>query len=177
MSARWAIFSLVIVLSMANNESFGQRTKNFSRNFLPMWERATEYTLILAEEMPQGLYQFRPDSSVMTFGQHLSHIAQNLYWLNSTYIVDEESPLEGDDFDYLPKEEVIELLENAFKYVSQTINGMTDEEVAQRVSFGGENVDKERILYLMRDHMTHHRAQVVIYMRLNGMKPPRYVGW
>jgi uncharacterized damage-inducible protein DinB len=30
---------------------------------------------------------------------------------------------------------------------------------------------------LMHDHHTHHRGQIIVYLRLNGLKPPKYVGW
>jgi uncharacterized damage-inducible protein DinB len=28
---------------------------------------------------------------------------------------------------------------------------------------------------MIADHITHHRGQMLVYMRLNGLKPPRYV--
>jgi len=30
---------------------------------------------------------------------------------------------------------------------------------------------------LLNDHQTHHRGQLVVYLRLNGIKPPAYIGW
>jgi len=36
---------------------------------------------------------------------------------------------------------------------------------------------KKIILMLMRDHMTHHRGMLVIYLRENGIKPAGYKGW
>ncbi|NJL74904.1 MAG: hypothetical protein HC892_07620 [Saprospiraceae bacterium] len=30
---------------------------------------------------------------------------------------------------------------------------------------------------LMNDHLTHHRAQMIVYLRLKDVQPPKYVGW
>jgi uncharacterized damage-inducible protein DinB len=38
-------------------------------------------------------------------------------------------------------------------------------------------MNKLQILNLLNDHQTHHRAQLIVYLRINGIKPPDYVGW
>jgi uncharacterized damage-inducible protein DinB len=36
---------------------------------------------------------------------------------------------------------------------------------------------RRQILILMHDHQSHHVGQLIVYLRLNGIKPPAYVGW
>ncbi|MEM9260816.1 MAG: DinB family protein, partial [Bacteroidota bacterium] len=36
---------------------------------------------------------------------------------------------------------------------------------------------KRVIVYLLQDHATHHRSQLLVYLRLLGHQPPRYRGW
>lgn len=36
---------------------------------------------------------------------------------------------------------------------------------------------RRQILLLLHDHQTHHIGQVIVYLRLKGIKPPAYVGW
>jgi uncharacterized damage-inducible protein DinB len=38
-------------------------------------------------------------------------------------------------------------------------------------------MNKLQIINLINDHQTHHRAQLLVYLRLKGVKPPEYVGW
>ncbi len=38
-------------------------------------------------------------------------------------------------------------------------------------------MNKLQINNPMQDHQTHHRAQLLNYLRLNGIKPPAYIGW
>lgn len=36
---------------------------------------------------------------------------------------------------------------------------------------------RRQILILMHDHQAHHIGQLIVYLRLKGIKPPGYVGW
>jgi uncharacterized damage-inducible protein DinB len=157
--------------------SLAQRGENFPREFLPLWERATAYTLEVAEAMPAERYQYRPSEGMFTFADQMVHIVKNLYWLNSAYIKAETSPIKDDPLENKSKEEIIKLLRDAFKYVADAAKNTTDRDVKNPVRFADEVVNKERIFYLMRDHMTHHRGQCIVYLRLNGLQPPRYKGW
>jgi uncharacterized damage-inducible protein DinB len=89
----------------------------------------------------------------------------------------EENPADSIEWAKLTKEEIISYLKKAFDYVGETVKNINEEELNDTLKFGGETVNKERIFYLMRDHMTHHRAQLIIYLRMNNIEPPRYVGW
>ncbi|MEO1713702.1 MAG: DinB family protein, partial [Bacteroidota bacterium] len=39
------------------------------------------------------------------------------------------------------------------------------------------NVSKASILSTMDTHLSHHRGQLVVYLRLLGHKPPSFIGW
>ena len=43
------------------------------------------------------------------------------------------------------------------------------------LDYFGLNRTKRQIFMLLADHITHHRGQMLVYMRLNGLVPPRYV--
>jgi uncharacterized damage-inducible protein DinB len=44
-----------------------------------------------------------------------------------------------------------------------------------KLDYLGIERTKRQIFLLLADHITHHRAQMLVYMRLNGLVPPRYV--
>ncbi|MDW7690400.1 DinB family protein [Flammeovirgaceae bacterium SG7u.111] len=166
-----------ILLALLGFEATAQRQKSFSKQFMPTWENATEYTLAVANLMPPEKYDYKPSDGQLTFAQLMVHIAENLSWINSTYIMAEENPMKSDDYDGLGKDEVIALLEQSFKYTSKSIGNLNDLQITKGVKFAGENLSIGQMVYLMRDHMTHHRAQAIVYLRMNGIKPPTYVGW
>ncbi len=39
---------------------------------------------------------------------------------------------------------------------------------------GGKEMSKRRVLRYLLDHTTHHRGQVIVHMRLAGLRPPQY---
>ncbi|WP_020526645.1 DinB family protein [Flexithrix dorotheae] len=168
---------LIFIFFIASQLAYGQRDDYFSRQYVPMWQRAMEYTLEVAEAMPEEYYNYRPKPEMLSFSQQMTHLVKNLYWLNSTYVKGEVNPLKDDDLEGKTKEEIEKLLEDAFDYVLQTAMAIQDKESRAPVKFAGEIMNKERIFYLMRDHMSHHRGQCIIYLRMNNIRPPLYRGW
>jgi len=168
---------ITILLMALVAAAHAQKEKSFSKEFLTLWKRGTAFTLAVAEAMPEAMYDYRPEEGALTFSQQLVHISENIYWLNSAFVVNEENPLGNDRNENPTKQEVIKQLKDAFGYVEGTLKNIGKEEIEMPIRFAGEEINKERIFYLMRDHMTHHRAQTMVYMRMNGIQPPRYVGW
>lgn len=151
---------------------------DFAEEYYPVWQRGSAYLLEVAEAMPAEKYDYQPSEEVFTFGEQLMHIAANLYYLNGTYI----SGTEPEDLDLdigdKSKEEIISNVREALAQVDmsyQTLASGEDEE--ELMLFGRIAADKKRVLMLMKDHVTHHRGQLVVYLRLNGILPPNYVGW
>jgi len=150
----------------------------FAEDFFPVWQRGSTYLLAVAEAMPAELYDYQPSEEVFTFAEQLMHIAANLYYLNGTYI----SGKEPEDLDLeisdKSKEEIISDLQKALLQVDASYLALqAGEEEDEIMLFNRIEADKQRVLMLMRDHVTHHRGQLVVYLRLNGILPPNYVGW
>jgi uncharacterized damage-inducible protein DinB len=165
---------LLLVLLIAANIA---TASDFKNDFDSVWERATEYTLKVVELMPAENYDFKATGDVGSFAGISGHIAGNLFWLTSKIIKDEENPVGKIDWSEQSREQIIGYLKQAFNYVKETVQNIDEEELGDTLEFGGETVNKKRIFWLMRDHMTHHRAQLIVYLRLNNIEPPRYVGW
>jgi len=47
----------------------------------------------------------------------------------------------------------------------------------EKVKFFAGPMTRRQILILMHDHQTHHLGQLIVYLRLKGIKPPDYIGW
>jgi uncharacterized damage-inducible protein DinB len=76
------------------------------------------------------------------------------------------------------REELVSLLTEAYAFGSAAIKSLSQEDWEAEVPnfFAGPR-RKRVIVYLLQDHATHHRAQVLMYLRLLGLEPPRYRGW
>jgi uncharacterized damage-inducible protein DinB len=55
---------------------------------------------------------------------------------------------------------------------------MSDSELLDsKVAFFAGPKTKLQILNLMQDHVTHRRGQLIVYLNLNDIQPPKYTGW
>ena len=140
---------------------------------------AKEYTLAVARLMPDTLYSFKPVEGEMSFAEQLIHITQNLYWLSSTYLVENPNPF-TETKEYLlllNKEAIMERVRKAYDYALLSISKLDTTTLSKELKFFAGKKDKYQFLNLIEDHQTHHRAQLIVYLRLNGIKPPEYIGW
>ncbi len=172
----------VVLAGFTIHQAFAQveitLENEFADDFYPVWQRAGAYLLEVAEVMPAELYGYQPTEDVFSFAEQLMHTAANIYFLNATYIrndTPEDFALEAAG---KSKEEIIQLLAQAIATVDASYQALAPEGEKEAVNlFNSIETNKKRVFLLIRDHMTHHRGQLVIYLRMNGIEPPAYVGW
>ncbi len=159
--------------------SSGQETPDFLSDYMKKWENAEAYTLQVAELMPESSYDFKPTEDQMTFRRQLVHLSNNIAWLSSTYLGAErpEQDLRGEIVDIYTKTEVLDILKVVFGNARAALEQLQPETLNEEVEFFAGPMTRRRVLFLMTDHITHHRAQAIIYLRLEGVDPPKYVGW
>ena len=156
-------------------QSLGAQS-SFLTDFKMKWKNAAAYTIEFASVMPEDNYSYTPTKVEMTYREQLKHVAGNIVWLCSSFLGGNPTTIDpaktGDS-----KKEVIALLERSFKYADETIAKMNEKNLEENVDFLAGKMTKRRILFLLSDHVTHHRGQLVVYLRLKNITPPDYVGW
>ena len=138
---------------------------------------AKEYTLKVAELMPEEKYSYQPSKEEMSFGEQLLHIGDNLTWLSSTHLSKKEAPLKDTANKSPGKKKVIAWVIAAYDYAIESLQQFDLKELSTTVKFFAGPMSKLQIINLIQDHQTHHRGQILVYLRLNGIKPPAYTGW
>jgi len=148
----------------------------FLEEYLKKWKNGAQYTIELAEAMPADKYDYRPTPEVRSFREQVVHIMNNMVWLSSSYLskVSFKGDLKHKD---LSKEEILMLLRQASKFAENAVRNLDAKDLEVKVDFFAGPMTKRQILMLMNDHMTHHRGQIIVYARINDIKPPRYRGW
>jgi uncharacterized damage-inducible protein DinB len=143
------------------------------------WKNAKTYALKVAELMPEEQYNFKPVPDEMTFGEQLLHIAQNMSWLSSAYlsINKQNSSNSKIEAKSLTKRSVINILSAAYDSALAVHYSLTSTQLDKKLPFFAGPMSRTQILILMHDHQTHHIGQLIVYLRLKGIKPPDYVGW
>lgn len=170
--------SLVVALIAIIASSTAQTTDQlFLEAAIKKMRHSKVYTLKVAKLMPDEKFDFRPTSGEMTFGEQLIHISSNLGWLSSAYLRVGENPVSSAAKKATKKEEIIQVVTSTYDYVLEVLEKFEVAQLQDTVSFFAGPMNKLQIINLINDHQTHHRGQLLVYLRLNGIKPPDYVGW
>lgn len=140
------------------------------------WVNSKTYTMKLANLMPEDKYDFRPTPEEMTFREQLLHIADNMTWLSSSYLFG-EAPAKRTSTGKLSKADVLKIIGAAYDLGLKAHENVKGSQLDEQVKFFAGPMTRRQILFLMHDHKTHHLGQLIVYLRLNGIKPPAYVGW
>ncbi len=146
--------------------------------FLEKWNNSKEYLIKMAELMPEDQYDYKPTEREMSFKDQLVHICGNMLWLSTTYFSNEEFDRKAyKENPPTSKKEVIELLNTSFTKTYNSVKNSEEKDLESVVDFFAGPKSKLQILNLLQDHVTHHRGQLIVYLNLNDIKPPKYVGW
>ena len=172
-------FILIITVLFLLNASLKCQTMDalIMKAAITKLENAKDYTLKVADLMPEEKYAFKPTKEEMGFGEQLLHLSSNMGWLCSAYLGGSENPITKADATLQSKAEIRAVVVKAYDYALQTIKHFNPTQLSDTVKFFAGPMNKLQILTLLNDHQTHHRAQMLIYLRLNGLVPPSYVGW
>ncbi len=170
---------LLILISLSIPVS-AQSEQTHLKELQQKWANAKIYTLTLAESMPVEKYGFHPVEGEMSFGEQLVHLSSNMVWLSSEYLSGAKPPRDRKEIEGYAgksKEEVLKVVAESLDYAATTLKNFDSKQLNEPVKFFAGPMTKRQIITLMNDHLTHHRAQAIVYLRLNGMLPPKYIGW
>ncbi|TDB61805.1 DinB family protein [Arundinibacter roseus] len=140
-------------------------------DFLPRWQTTLGYSLKVLEKMPAGKFSYTPSPTQRTFGQQFTHAA---YW-NSFYVglLARQPPLPEPK--ELSKEIVIDYYKTCHAQCTAVFETLTDVQLDQ-TGYGKEAYWQKHtgrdILLRAYTHTAHHRAQALVYLRLNDIEPP-----
>ncbi|PIF61247.1 MULTISPECIES: DinB family protein [unclassified Flavobacterium] len=165
---------LIIAVLLLSNNIFAQ--VEVVSTFIEKWDNSKDYLVAVAEAMPEDKYDYKPAEREMSFREQLFHIQDNMNWLGTTHFSGEKY-VKKEAVKGLSKAQMIQEIKASFDKAKAFVQKTNDIELSQKVDFFAGPKSKLQILNLMQDHVTHHRAQILVYLNLNGIQPPKYVGW
>ena len=178
---------LLIVFALGFTLHAHSQKSDFASEMENLLKSMKAYTIALAEQMPSDKFEYRPSESdeIRTFSQHLKHmrnfmgfqlkILRNEDLSNIGEIIQNGRAYESED---QTKEQVVRDLSERFDEVIQFYRLTEDRSMSEKYVFFFEQNQPSRtrrlISMALRDHITHHRAQAIIYLRENGITPVQY---
>jgi len=141
------------------------------------YERAKILTLAYIDAMPADKFSFKPTDEVRTYSEQMLHLAQGTIGLSSNGTGAEriypDENLEKTEA-YQAKSEVRRLVTESFNYAIENIKKMDPESFEEIVEAGPFQVTKLGWVNKAFEHLTHHRGQCAVYLRLSGVTPPQF---
>ena len=145
------------------------------------WAVSKQFTIEVANAMPAGDYDFKPNPEEMSFGQVMAHIAQannaafaRVSGLKAPDIPEVMQKARKDLSTHLDKDLVIKFLTASFEFCEQTLKEITPEQMAKMSGPEGRQLSGHEVLWSYFTHTAHHRGQAEVYLRVKNIKPPAY---
>lgn len=172
------IIASMMLFSLFSSPLFSQEN-DFIKEYLERLENSRKYLILVAKSMPKDKYDFKATSESMSFAENLMHISWAMDWHSQSLMGGREARDWNTDTELKvankSKKEMISKIDEVFKKTIEFISNFDINKLEERLDYFGSDRTKRQILLLLADHITHHRGQILVYMRLNGLKPPRYV--
>lgn len=147
----------------------------FAAGLKSRWKLSKHYTLAMLAKMPDEHLSFRPTPQEWTFSQQLTHLADGNILISAP--LRGEKPVYTGDPRQLDRAALEKHLNSSYDLVARAFDQIrSDADCEEMVDFLGDMTAKRDLCYRLLDHATHHRAQAVVYLRLNGIVPPPYEG-
>jgi len=135
------------------------------------WENTRTLVLNMAEMIPEEKYDWKPTPEVRSFRDQLVHLVQENY-MYMGFAAGE--PQDTSRFNNLKtKAEILPALKESYEYGAKVWAGIDEKKALEMVSVRNNQTPRwQPILANIVDNMDHY-GNLVVYVRLNGMVPPR----
>lgn len=127
------------------------------------------------KSLPIADFNFQPTPEIMPFGKIFSHIGLGLEIYSG--VLDGSTPVKEPDS--INRSGVLTYLENGFSHFNNVLMEQEDKDL---FSYNHHYPDEEpwkelrisEIVLLAYSHVTHHKAQATVYLRLKNSTPPKW---
>ena len=130
-----------------------------------------DFTLKVADQMPEADYGFKLTPPQMSFAEQITHLAQEQAGLLAPFSNDTPNPGKPAS---MSKKEVLAFVRQSFDNSIDRVSKLTPAQITKTYkSEEGSMTGLELLMFLM-DHTTHHRASAEMYLRAKGITPAEY---
>ena len=168
----------ICLLNLTSSSIFAQENK-YIEDYLERLENSKKYVNVVAEMMPEKKYNYKATPESLSFAQNLLHIGFAIDWHSQSLLGGRKARVWKTDTIFKvankSKKEMIATVNKSFDEAIKLIKQFDTNQLNEQLDYFGLERSKRQIFSLLADHITHHRGQMIVYLRLNGIVPPRYV--
>jgi uncharacterized damage-inducible protein DinB len=154
-------------------------------SLLPEFDREMGLTRRVLERVPDGQFVWKPHERSMTLGRLAEHLAELPGWAKVAIEMSGIDMAVGRPPDHVPPASRAAVLEMFDRHVSEArgaLSGRTDAELMAPWTLKAQGKEiftmpKAAVLRsFVMNHIIHHRGQMSVYLRLNGVPVPSIYG-
>lgn len=145
-------------------------------DFVELWKNESDSTLKMFDNLSDEKLNQKINNDVRTLGRLSWHIVQTL-----SELINQIGLSEKDDLKEMPIPNSLKEIKSTYNKLSEKLlstiqRKWNDEDLNTVIELYGERWSNSRILGMLVNHEIHHRGQLTILMRLNGLKVPGVYG-
>lgn len=130
-----------------------------------------DFTLKVANQMPEADYGFKLTPPQMSFAEQMTHLAQEQSGFLAAF--SNEKPNPGNPAS-MNKKDVLAYVKQAFDASIDKVSKLTPAQIAKTYNSGEGSMTGLELMMFLMDHTTHHRASAEMYLRAKGITPAEY---
>ena len=173
------IFKLTTIMLFTSVSSLMAQENSFIKDYLVRLENSRKYLILVAETMPEKQYNYKASPESLSFAENLMHIGYAIDWHSQSLLGERASrDWKTDTIFKVANKSKVKKLSTINKTFDEAITLIKQFDISKfndELDYFGLKRTKRQIFLLLADHITHHRGQMLVYLRLNGLVPPRYV--
>jgi uncharacterized damage-inducible protein DinB len=130
-----------------------------------------DFTLKVAEQMPEADYGFKLTPPQMSFAEQMAHLASDQVVLLAPFSNAKPAPSKPAS---MSKKDVIAYVRQTYDQSIALVSKLTPAQIERSYTGFGPPMTGLELLMFVLDHSTHHRAQAEMYLRAKGITPAEY---
>jgi uncharacterized damage-inducible protein DinB len=130
-----------------------------------------DFTLKVADQMPEASYDFKLTPPQMSFAEQMVHLSQALTVFTAPFSGEEAKPGKPAS---LNKKDVLAFVKKSFDSAIDQVSKLTPDQISKTYKSEEGTLTGLELLMAMLDHNTHHRASAEMYLRAKGITPAEY---
>jgi uncharacterized damage-inducible protein DinB len=130
-----------------------------------------DFTLKVADQMPEATYNFKLTPPQMSFGEQMVHLSQAQDEYLSAFAGQAPNPGKPTS---MSKKDVMAFVRKSFDSSIEKVSKLTPAQLSKTYTTGEGTMSGLDLLLALLDHTTHHRASAEMYLRAKGITPTEY---
>jgi len=168
-----AIAIVMAASSAASPQAVEAQSASLQAELLKDWTELKPVMMAIAAAMPEEKFTYKSTPAQRDYGQQIMHVASG----NMAYLRNFGGKAAAPAFNRAAtsKAEILQALAASFDYGEALIREQSDQSMLQIIQtnqFLGPS-SKARVIYFLIGHTWDIYGQMAVYLRLNGVVPPR----